>query len=158
MADQADLVIDYSIYKRYDDTCEPQGNKVYIRTDYYSGQDHFELAVAKPFKYDIDLIENNEDRLNMMFLLQNIFGFDEFRNGQEQIITNVLNGNDTVGILPTGAGKSVCYQFAAFLQPGVTVVVVPIISLMEDQKRSLNKKYPSLPLSSLTLRIYLVLK
>ena len=141
LADQADLVIDYSIYKRYDDTCEPQGNKVYIRTDYYSGQDHFELAVAKPFKYDIDLIENNEDRLNMMFLLQNIFGFDEFRNGQEQIITNVLNGNDTVGILPTGAGKSVCYQFAAFLQPGVTVVVVPIISLMEDQKRSLNKKY-----------------
>ncbi|RZI49007.1 DNA helicase RecQ [Lactococcus kimchii] len=70
--------------------------------------------------------------------LKEIFGYEHFRNGQKQIIEQVLAGKDTLGILPTGAGKSICYQLPALLLDGVTLVVSPLISLMKDQVDSLN--------------------
>lgn len=70
--------------------------------------------------------------------LKNIFGYDEFRNGQKEIIESVMNGQDVLGIMPTGAGKSICYQLPALLLPGITVVVSPLISLMIDQVKALN--------------------
>ena len=66
-------------------------------------------------------------------LLRDVFGYPDFRPGQRSLIDSLLGGRDALGIMPTGAGKSICYQLPALLLPGITVVVSPLISLMKDQ-------------------------
>ncbi|WP_125588917.1 DNA helicase RecQ [Companilactobacillus jidongensis] len=72
-------------------------------------------------------------------VLKDVFGYDHFRPGQRRIINHVLNGDRTLGIMPTGGGKSVCYQLPAIMFSGLTLVVSPLISLMKDQVDSLNE-------------------
>ncbi len=71
-------------------------------------------------------------------ILQRVFGYPEFRPGQGDLIDAILDGRDVFGIMPTGGGKSLCYQVPALLLPGVTLVVSPLISLMQDQVRALK--------------------
>jgi len=72
-------------------------------------------------------------------ILRKHYGFETFKEGQEEIIKSILDGKDTFAIMPTGAGKSVCFQVPAQLLPGVTLVISPLISLMKDQVDSLNE-------------------
>ncbi len=71
-------------------------------------------------------------------LLRQVFGIDRLRDGQRQVIDSVLDGKDTLAIMPTGSGKSLCYQIPARLLAGTTVVVSPLISLMKDQLEKLD--------------------
>ena len=72
-------------------------------------------------------------------ILKTHFGYDTFREGQEAVIDALLAEKDVLAVMPTGAGKSICYQVPALMMKGITLVISPLISLMKDQVRSLNQ-------------------
>ncbi|MCR5403265.1 MAG: DNA helicase RecQ [Butyrivibrio sp.] len=77
--------------------------------------------------------------MNAKEALKVYFGYESFKPGQEEIVDAILSGRDVLAIMPTGAGKSICYQVPAMLLPGITVVISPLISLMQDQVKALNE-------------------
>ncbi|MDY4264328.1 MULTISPECIES: DNA helicase RecQ [Megasphaera] len=82
-------------------------------------------------------------------LLKQYFGYTSFRPGQHEVIQTLLDGRDCLAIMPTGAGKSICFQLPALIQPGVTLVISPLISLMKDQVDSLvNQEIPATYINS----------
>ena len=94
------------------------------------------VASAKPVAYHVDSEEKKE---SLRYFLRYLFRKEEFREGQEDILNRALARKDVIGLLPTGAGKSLCYQLSALLQPGITLVIDPIKSLMHDQDDHLKE-------------------
>ncbi len=88
---------------------------------------------------DYDFLRKGGFMENKYTVLKNYFGYASFREGQELLIDSILAGRDVLGIMPTGAGKSICYQVPAMLLGGITIVVSPLISLMTDQVQALNQ-------------------
>lgn len=78
--------------------------------------------------------------MNLINTLQSHFGLKEFRRGQQQIIQSVLDGKDVLAVLPTGGGKSLCYQLPAVLKNDLVIVISPLIALMKDQVAALTKR------------------
>ena len=133
------------LFIKNDDSAIPDG-QITIVTDLWDDDDYFEVSCAKLINYDINenLTDNDTDdpKLSaLLFFLKNIFGFDSFNEGQLPIIINALNCRKTIGILPTGGGKSLCYQLAAILQPGLSFSICPLNSLQKDQKEELEKNH-----------------
>ncbi len=156
------IKIDFSLLQRFTDQFQENSEVIYVRTHYldeykyyqpgkatniqevsYKPYDFFTMSTLEAINYSLSLDGEGSDKISLLFLLENIFlqNIDnvDFREGQLGIITNALMRNDTVGLLPTGSGKSVCYQLAAILQPAISFVVCPIKSLMYDQKADLDE-------------------
>ena len=142
------IKIDLSVLTLATPSIIENANTIYVYSLPNRQEDYFVLNAAEPITYSIDdtIGENgseNPDQLNpkraaLLFMMINIFGHDGFRPGQERIVINALRRKNTIGILPTGSGKSLCYQLSALLQPCLTVCICPIKSLMIDQNDELN--------------------
>jgi ATP-dependent DNA helicase RecQ len=140
----ADLLIDISVLQHYGynqfSTTPMQvdlsatGAAYEIRS-VYSPQDRRQITPIEPFAYPID----DQSQSALEFFLQNVFHKGEFRPGQFEIIKRTLALKPVIGLLPTGAGKSLTYQMSALLQPGMTIVIDPLISLMLDQVENLQQ-------------------
>jgi ATP-dependent DNA helicase RecQ len=146
------LKVDFSLLKRWTDENDYNKDVIYVRTDYihtypykknsgkvsYEFFSHFCINVSNPIKYKIG---DAASVRCLKFLLKNIFDYEEFNSGQLEIITNSLSLRHTIGILPTGSGKSLCYQMCVLLQPAISFVVSPLKSLMKDQVTDLKSDF-----------------
>lgn len=130
--------IDFSLFKRYTDENKINKDVIFVRTDYFDNikeKNYFRVSTTEPINYKV----TDEDKPILEFFLNNIFDKPSFLEGQFPIIANALNRKDTIGLLPTGGGKSLCYQLSCLLQPSINFVVCPIKSLMYDQYDNLVK-------------------
>ena len=142
------IKIDISVSKYWTDENFANKKVIYLRSSYITQiptksrnwvpVNTFQVESASPIEFHL---VKERDEANFSKVLSRLFvDIDRFREGQWPIISNYLSRNKTIGILPTGHGKSVCYQFPALLQPGITLVISPLKSLMRDQLQELNSR------------------
>ena len=89
--------------------------------------------LSQDFDVSLATIRRDLAAMEKEGLLRRVYGYESFRPGQEELIDAVLHKHDVFGIMPTGGGKSMCYQLPGLMLPGITLVVSPLISLMRDQ-------------------------
>ena len=133
----------------YDESCMDDGawDSLFKMAENAEYESDFEGQVASEYDmpvYDNVAFQGNEPGENRSYgtpeeALKALFGYAAFRPGQKEVIDNILSGRDVFAVMPTGAGKSVCYQIPAMLLPGITIVISPLISLMQDQVKALNE-------------------
>ncbi len=87
-----------------------------------------------------DEVKNQVTMLDLDQKLKELFSFSDFRPGQKEVIKRLLDHQHTLAVLPTGSGKSLCYQLAGQVLPGTTIVISPLIALMQDQVDALNQR------------------
>ncbi len=135
------IAVDYSSTARWVDLAPRDNKTIYIRLDYWDGVNYFKVCTANSPIDDYYLPEplSNEHQESIRFFLWNLFGYPDFNDGQLSIILSLLRRHDTIGVLPTGSGKSLCYQIACLLQPSISFVICPTVSLIQDQKRNLDE-------------------
>jgi len=161
------IKVDFSLLKRYTDEFQDHLGVYFLRTDYLDNYiqykkdfktptlesyDYFKVSTTKLINYKLSVGRKKSDEKPLLFLAWNLFlqvdsglNFEtfSFREGQLPVIINALSRRPTLGLLPTGSGKSLCYQLCAILQPAVSFVVSPIKALMYDQKADLDLAYLS---------------
>jgi len=153
--------VDFSLRDRYTDENVHNPELIFMRSDYFEHYrhfrksnsntlefseirpyDYFRLSTTRRVEYRLRFGGADSDESSLLFLAENIFlqecGSPAFNDGQLPIIDSALSGADTLGLLPTGGGKSLCFQLCAFLQPCLSFVVVPIKALMTDQVAELS--------------------
>ncbi|MEK5208097.1 RecQ family ATP-dependent DNA helicase [Psychrobacillus sp. FSL H8-0510] len=131
------ICIDNLVGKYWDDTLNDP-SIIYIRDDYFEENNFRVMNTGYIVNY---AIKEEQHLPSLQYILDVLYGFSTFNAGQTDIIINTLNRNDTVGLLPTGGGKSLTYQICTFLQPAISFVVAPIKSLMVDQVENLKNKH-----------------
>lgn len=99
--------------------------------------DYFNIWIDDYIQYEI----SDANKKQLTEFMELVFGFNSFNDGQYEILVHTLNGNSTIGILPTGGGKSLIYQLSSLLEPKITIVVDPINSLIKDQIDGLKRKF-----------------
>ena len=137
----ADAYVEDCINIKYDNK-NTYDNNIYniidcVLVDEEDNDDFFSIWIDDYIYYNVTKSKIN----NLEVLLFELFGFEHFNDGQYEILEHTMNGNNTIGILPTGGGKSLIYQFASLLEPKITIIVDPINSLIKDQIDGLSKKF-----------------
>jgi len=162
-SDKDCIKVDLDIFSKYFDY--PRTDVIYIRNDYfyYNSKANYKVKNSKynieeellnryvnhknyyqvcngQVNYEVDMHKQIHHE-SLLYFLEYIFGFKSFNHKQEEIIVRCLNKGSVIGLLPTGAGKSLCYQLSSFLLPGITLVVSPLKVLMEDQVANLVNRH-----------------